>query len=467
MTTISNSTPLPVPEGGYRVQGADGKDGRVSERHNEQAAEIDRDRDGLCSDTEIESFMRQERLIKDPRFSRGDVPKLVGDYKTWLQDAPRPEASEYQNLDEMVSDLKSLAEKRPDITQLISLGKTFEGRDIWALKISQGAQGDTSHKPGVVYTGLHHAREWISGETTMNLANTLVNGYDTDPTIKQRVDGAEIWVIPVANPDGYEYSRSENSWWRKNRNPITDTECPTSAAMHTPAENSATPAELVERVRQEQAAKPQPEANPPVAYGVDLNRNYFDGDPDHFYLYRTDRDKPCNTYDDWGASDSPRRDDYRGPHAASELEVQALQQFEYHRPNIKGIIDHHAYGELLLRPWGNTMTPPPDVKEYDEIADRMQKAQVNKYDYEASASMYATTGSSENSHQVNGIKTFTIEMARSFQPSASEFDAINRDVNAADLAFLDWVIERYPATPPVPSPEPPPADPTGPGFQTT
>lgn len=447
MTTIPGS--IPTPEGGYRLQGIEGRDGRISSQHQDTAAQIDTDHDGVCSDAEIETFMRQESLIKDPRLSRGNVPRLVADYKTWLQDAPSVQAADYQGVDDIEATLKDVAQRRPDITQLVSLGKTHEGRDIWALKISQGAQGDTSHKPGVVYTGLHHAREWISGETQMNLLNTLVNGYDTDPTIKHRVDSAEIWVIPVANPDGYEYSRTQDSWWRKNRRPVTDTECPTSAAIHAPAEGTASPAALVDQARQ--AAEADRKPKPTVPIGVDLNRNYYDGDPAHLYLYRSPGDKPCNTHDDQGASDSPTNDTYRGPHGGSEVEVQALMQLEYQRGNIKGVIDHHSYGEQLLRPWGNTNADPPDVKEYDEIAARMQAAQTNKYEYQASAGLYPTVGSSENFHEVHGIKTFTIEMATSFHPGAEEFEAINRDVNAADLAFLDWIIEK--SSPPAPPPQ--------------
>jgi len=431
----------------YRFSDVDGRQTHeVCEKRLTEAAKIDANKDGFLQDDEIVAHMRATDIIESgPR--KTDVAQFVSDYKTWLQGKSLPQAESYHTYAQVTDRLKEFAADHADLCQLVSIGKSVEGRDIWALKVTSDAQSDTSNKPGVVFTGNHHAREWMSMEVPLHLADELIHKYDKDPAIKNRVDNAEIWIMPTVNPDGYEYSRTEDSWWRKNREPVINTECPPSATSCSTSKDGQ-----------------------PVAYGVDINRNYWDGNPDHFKLYRPDGDTPCNPYDDAGVvSDDPDSDTYRGPHGGSEPEVQALMGFEYTRPNIKGIIDHHGYGEMLLRPWGGTNEDPANIADYNDVGQRMMSAQKNPYTYMPAIDLYPTTGTSTDMHQANGKMAFTIELGTSFQPPPSQFKSIKENVAAADYAFLDYIIEKNPAAPapqpPVPAPEPPapapePAPPT-------
>ncbi|MBM3463381.1 MAG: zinc carboxypeptidase, partial [Armatimonadetes bacterium] len=418
------------PQNIFKVVGPDRKEVDVHESRTQDAVLIDTDHNRLLSDDEIKSYLRKQHILEDPNFAKVDTEQIVSDYKTWLQDRPLAQDAAYHTYDQMVDSMRGLAEAHPDRAQLISLGKTHEGRDIWCLRVTGGAQEDTSWKPGVVYTGNHHAREWMSMEVPLHLAETLVNGYDTNPAIKARVDGAEIFIVPMVNPDGYEYSRTEDRWWRKNRTPITDTGCGNIAACNMPSASD--------------------EGQRVYGYGVDLNRNYWDGKPEHAHLYRPVGDLPCNTWDDFGpaTSDDPRDDTYRGPRPASENEVRAMMELEYGRPNIKGVIDHHGYGEMLLRPWGHTSEDPANIAAYDELGARMRAAQSTPYRYMSGTDLYPTSGSSEDMHQANGILTFTIELGRSFQPPPSQFESIKSNVAGADFAFLDYILEKFPGQKP-------------------
>ena len=89
-----------------------------------------------------------------------------------------------------------------DIATGISLGYSHEGREIRGVVINAGG-GD---KPAVLFNGTQHAREWISPPTTMYIADTLADGYGVDPTITALLNKVEVIVIPVVNPDGYEYT---------------------------------------------------------------------------------------------------------------------------------------------------------------------------------------------------------------------------------------------------------------------
>lgn len=286
--------------------------------------------------------------------------------------------------------------------------------------MSEGIKQDTTSKPGVVFTGATHAREWNSMEVPLALAGKLLDGYGKDEAMTARLKGAEVWVVPVANPDGYEYSRTKYSMWRKNRNPITDTDCPRNAEGNIACKTSADAA-----------------GSTPV--GIDLNRNYWDGDPKDIELYRPAGDKPCDTSDDFSAtSDDPNDDTYRGPSGASESETKAILALERHG-NIKGIIDHHSYGGLILYPWGHTYDEAPNAALYKEIGKGMAKAMSRPYTVEQSSELYPASGSSEDCANAMNRLSFTIEVGSSFQTPESQLPNLIKDVNAADLYFLDWI----------------------------
>jgi len=160
------------------------------------------------------------------------------------------------------------------ITDKFSIGTTGEGRTIWAVKISDNPDTDESAAEAPVYfDALHHAREPASMATVINFMFHLLENYASDPGLNYVVNNREIFVVPVVNPDGYEYNRSTNpnggGLWRKNRRVNPGSSC----------------------------------------RGVDLNRNYAS---------------------DWGGSGSSSStcsDSYRGTSPFSEPESQAIRDF--------------------------------------------------------------------------------------------------------------------------------------------
>ena len=174
---------------------------------------------------------------------------------------------------QMEAELDALAAAHPGLAQVFTIGTTGEGRPIRGLKISDNVATDEPGEGDVVFVGLHHAREWISAELALYLAEYLVTHHGTDPALAACMNQLEIWIIPVMNPDGYAYSAAApaNRLWRKNRRNNGD-----------------------------------------GTFGVDLNRNYG---------YQ------------WGlgsgseGSDLTWEDTYRGPSAFSEPETRALRDF--------------------------------------------------------------------------------------------------------------------------------------------
>ena len=313
--------------------------------------------------------------------SRSDVRRLRGLHYRVSRLAPRDQAptlpggpagpadfppadSGYHTYAEVTSDTAAIAQRYPSLVSRISLGTSYEGRQIWALKISDNVATDEA-EPEVLFTANQHAREHLTVEMAMYLLNELTAMYATDPQITSLVDSREIWIVPTMNPDGAEYDVATGSYalWRKNRQPT-----PGSTAI-----------------------------------GTDLNRNWG-------FAWGC-----CG-----GSSAIPSSETFRGPAAFSAPETQLVRDFVTSRviggkQQITAAIDFHTYSELVLWPYGYTTadtTPTLLADERNTFAALGQSmAATNGYTPEQASDLYITDGSIDDwlwaQHR---IFSFTFEM---------------------------------------------------------
>lgn len=196
---------------------------------------------------------------------------------------------EYKSPSEVEEFVQKFHELYPELTQLVSIGKSLEGRDIWALKISDNADSRELNEPTILFNSMHHAREVMTPEVSMDIIEYLLTKYGHDSEATHWVNSNEIWVVPMFNVDGNNKVWNGNTMWRKNAR---------------------------------------------GGYGVDLNRNY----PFNW--------NACN-----GSSGSTRSQTYRGPEAGSEPETKALMGLvRMIKPVFD--ISYHSYSELVLYPYG-------------------------------------------------------------------------------------------------------------------
>jgi hypothetical protein len=120
---------------------------------------------------------------------------------------------DWPSYDEVVARLQAVASARPDITRLVSIGQSVQGRDIWFLKITDHPER-AEDEPEFRYSGAIHGDEVVGSEMTLRLAELLASRYDSDPTLAALVDGIEIWLCPVLNPDGYVAVERSNAHGR-------------------------------------------------------------------------------------------------------------------------------------------------------------------------------------------------------------------------------------------------------------
>src|SRR5687768_12102164 len=118
--------------------------------------------------------------------------------------------AEYHDLEDTGGKLVELARLAPDRAKLHVIGGSVEGRPIWALQIGRGSTK-------MLVNGTQHAREWIATAVSTCVADRLVRDYGRDAKITAFVESTELWVVPVVNPDGYQYTWAGDRYWRKNR----------------------------------------------------------------------------------------------------------------------------------------------------------------------------------------------------------------------------------------------------------
>jgi hypothetical protein len=255
--------------------------------------------------------------------------------------------AEYRDYRAIATYLHDLAAEAPERAAVEGIGSTLDGRSIWAIRIGGTAPDATP----MMINGTQHAREWISAMVSMCVADRLVRGYDTDPAIRDFVDHTELWIVPVANPDGYQHTWASDRYWRKNRR---------------------------------------------GGFGVDLNRNYdvaWGGD---------------------GSSGWKRSDVYRGEAPFSEPETRALRDLAK-RERVALHIDFHAYGQLVLYPWGHTASPAPDRDRYAAVGDRLASAifatHEQRYRLMSSVELYRASGTMTDwMYGEAGAFSYTIEL---------------------------------------------------------
>ncbi|XP_034947534.1 zinc carboxypeptidase-like [Chelonus insularis] len=120
----------------------------------------------------------------------------------------------YNTLDEIYSWMDSLTKAYPDKVQVMSPGKTYEGREIKGVRLSF-----KKGNPGIFIEGNIHAREWITSATVTYILNQLLTSQD--PEVRELAEANDWYIFPVFNPDGFVYTHTKDRLWRKTRKPYS------------------------------------------------------------------------------------------------------------------------------------------------------------------------------------------------------------------------------------------------------
>ncbi|XP_050099673.1 zinc carboxypeptidase-like [Anopheles aquasalis] len=118
----------------------------------------------------------------------------------------------YYTLEEMYSWIDELVAQYPNILSVSTIGQSYEGRELKAVKLSYKAGN-----PGIFIESNIHAREWITSATVTWILNEFLTS--TQPDVRELAENYDWYILPVVNPDGLHYTKTTNRMWRKNRYP--------------------------------------------------------------------------------------------------------------------------------------------------------------------------------------------------------------------------------------------------------
>jgi|GEM_PF-226200 len=279
-----------------------------------------------------------------------------------------------------------LAADVPNVVSRSTIGQSLQSRPVELLTIT-GPNGSTAveDRPVILFNGCLHAREWISPMTVTYIADQLGRNYGSDPRVTALLDEVVFLIVPMANPDGYEFSWTTSRYWRKNRRNNGD-----------------------------------------GSFGVDLNRNWG-----HL----------------WGGSGSSgvgSSDIYRGTAPFSEPETQVLRDLAIATDNLVAHIDYHSYSQLILYPFGGAAQypPQPDWTFFQNLTQDMssliQSISGVYYDPIASFQLYLAAGDSTDwFYAERGAYSLTVEL----RPAGGGLAGFNPPVSQ----ILPTAMENYEA----------------------
>jgi len=243
--------------------------------------------------------------------------------ESWVRLLPEntDDAGEYLDPAETWAFWTGLAATYPDLVQYpVTQGQSFEGRDIYSICITSSS-GPTE-KPAIFFNSLIHSREPATNSVLADFGLWLATEYDNDTMATSILDNAEIYFIPIVNPDGYEDNMTGGNMQRKNMN------------FTTPVPSSG---------------------NAP-------NRNFG-------YQWGSNNS---------GSSPNPFDETYRGHEAFSEPETQIIRNFTNAIDPI-GSMHYHSTGGMVIYSWNYVNEPTPHQSIFESWASAMTAQ--NGYSY--------------------------------------------------------------------------------------
>ncbi len=344
--------------------------------------------------------------------------------------------------------LQAYAQEYPQFVRLESIGKSYEGRDIWLATVTCWQSGEDGDKPALWVDGNIHASEVSPSTLCLYLIHKLVTGYGQSPDVTRCLDSRVFYICPRVGPDGAEWALADQpKIVRSSTRPYPYDEEPLGGLveedvdgdgrmlwMRVPDANGAwkvcaqEPRLLVRRDPTEVGGEYYrllPEGTirdydgvmirmQPKKERLDLNRN--------FPIWRQEHEQP-------GA----------GPYPTSEPEVRAVADFIAHHRNITGCVAFHTYSGVLLRPYcdkSDEAFPAEDLWTYQKIGQKGRDltgypAVSVHHDFRYHPNQVLSGGGMDWQYEHLGLFAWGVEL---WSPQ--------RQAGIAEYKFIEWFREH-------------------------
>jgi murein tripeptide amidase MpaA len=352
--------------------------------------------------------------------------------------------------EELTLILHACAEEYPQLVRIESIGKSYEGRDIWLLTVTNFATGPAEEKPALWVDGNIHASEVSPSSACLYLIHRLTREYGSHEKITRCLDTRAFYICPRVNPDGAEWAladkpkiiRSSTRPYPYDEDPIgglvvedidgdgrmlmmripdpngnwkKHPDEPRLMIRRDPDEVGGEYYRILPEGRFDEPFDPAILTIQPKKEGLDLNRNF----PAH---WRQEHEQE-------GA----------GPYPTSEPEVRAIVDFIVKHPNITGGVTFHTWSGVLLRPYSHQPDdafPAEDLWTYQKIGAKGTEItgypNISVYhDFKYHPKEYISGVFDDWMYDHMGVFAWTVEI---WSPQ--------RQAGITDYKFIDWYREH-------------------------
>jgi murein tripeptide amidase MpaA len=290
----------------------------------------------------------------------------------------------YYRYEELTQFLQQWAEEYPNLCRLESIGQSYEGRDIWLLRLTNFDTGPDTEKPAYWVDGNIHATELSASTASLYLAHKLLTGYEQDEKVRYALDSRAFYIVPRLNPDGAEWALADRpKFIRSSTRPYPRTD-----------ELDGLHQEDVDgdgRILQMRIKDP----NGTWKIHSDDPRLMIPRDPDEppgGDFYRLLPEGRINNYDGVTIEMAPSLQGLdlnrqfpvfwepnqagAGHYPTSEPETRAAAQFIADHPNITGATSYHTFSGVHLRPptkGPDDTLPTDDLRTYKRLGEKAKE----------------------------------------------------------------------------------------------
>ncbi|HHY34224.1 MAG TPA: carboxypeptidase [Firmicutes bacterium] len=367
----------------------------------------------------------------------------------------KPDFTRYLDYHELTQALNELVAQRPDLSKMYSIGKTYEGREMWMVEITNYSLGDPLKKPGMYIDGNHHAPEVTGSMVCLYTIWYLLSRYDRDPFVKDLVDTKTFYILPRIAQDGAEVFLHTPYTLRSSTRVYPEREREEGLV---PEDVDGDGWILQMRVKDPNGEWKVSQADPRLMvrrqpwdtegpfykiYPEGVLKNWDGGDikiaPPKWCL-DLNRNYPANWEPEAGQRGS-------GPYPLSEPETRNVADFIISHPNIGGAMSYHTTMGAILRPSAtkpDDKLPQKDVAVYRAIGEKGSKLTgypcVSTYeDYTADKAHPLKGVFMDWLYEHQGIITFSTELWNAWVRAGQKlFDRKDRGSEEAQLKLLQW-----------------------------
>lgn len=364
---------------------------------------------------------------------------------------PQVRFDHYYKYAELTAVLQAWAVEHPDRFRLTSIGKSYEGRDIWLATVTNFATGPDTEKPAFFIEANIHAVEVTGCTAALHLINKLLTQYGTDEKVTRVMDTRAFYITPRLNPDGAELALADRpKFVRSSVRPYPRLDQQDGLIEEDIDGDGRI---LMMRVRDPNGAwKPYPDDPRWLIAREPDDAPAVPGAPGGEF-YRLLPEGRLQNYDGVTIKVAPAREGLdlnrqypmewapegdqqgAGPYPTSEPEVRAMVQAVIDRPNITGYITYHTMSGVHLRPYSahaDDDFPTADLRTYKFIGERATKftgypAKSVFHDFKYEPKQVIRGGSDDWMYDHLGVYAWT-----------TEFWSPQQQIGLKDYHFIEW-----------------------------